>query len=138
MTKAAELFIEELSKHDMKHLPIREDGKRTLIPLGFQLKHTRAEILTVFTDEDNSVAIRCMGFLSVNEEQFPQALLCCNGLNQRMRWVKFYVDDDLDINIEDDAIVDDVTGGKEIFELVMRMAAIADEAYPEINRAIWA
>ena len=31
-----------------------------------------------------------------------------------------------------------LSGGKEVFELVMRMAAIADEAYPELNRAIWA
>ena len=42
-----------------------------------------------------------------------------------------------EINLEDDAIVDDETGGKEVFDLVMRMAAIADEAYPELNRAIW-
>ena len=125
---------------NLRYYERRKDAEELgkVVKLGFQLKHTRAEILTVFTDEDNSVAIRCMGFLSINEEQFPQALLCCNGLNQRMSWVKFYVDDDLDINIEDDAIVDDVTGGKEIFELVMRMAAIADEAYPELNRAIWA
>ena len=137
MTTAAQMFLEELEKHDMKHMQIREDGNVTIIPLGFQLKNTRVEIATIFNSEDASVAIRCMGFLKINESQFPQALLCCNGLNKKMRWVKFYVDDDLDISVEDDAIVDDTTGGKEVFELVLRMAAIADEAYPELNKAIW-
>ncbi len=137
MTKAAELFLEELKERDLKHMDVREVDDVTIIPLGFHLKNTRVEINTVFKP-DNSVALRCYGFLKVNEEQFPQALLCCNSLNQKMRWVKFYVDEDMDVNLEDDAIVDDVTGGKEVFELVMRMAAIADEAYPELNRAIWA
>lgn len=137
MTKAAELFLQELKERDLKHLDVREVDDVTIIPLGFHLKNTRVEINTAFKP-DNSVALRCYGFLKVNEEQFPQALLCCNSLNQKMRWVKFYVDEDMDVNLEDDAIVDDVTGGKEVFELVMRMAAIADEAYPELNRAIWA
>ncbi len=137
MTKAAELFLEELKKRDLKHLEIREDDKHVLIPLGFQLKSTRVEIVTVFNTDDNAVAIRCMGFLTISEDQFPQALMCCNELNKKVRWVKFYIDDDLDINIEDDAIVDEITGGKEMFELVMRMAAIADDAYPQLNKAIW-
>ena len=137
MTKAAELFLQELKERDLKHSDVREYDDATVITLGFHLKNTRVEINTVFKTDD-SVALRCYGFLRVNEEQFPQALLCCNSLNQKMRWVKFYVDEDMDVNLEDDAIVDDVTGGKEVFELVMRMAAIADEAYPELNRAIWA
>lgn len=137
MTKTAELFLEELKQHDLKHLPIHEDDEHVMIPLGFQLKSTRVEIVTLFNTDDNAVAIRCMGFLKISEDQFPQALMCCNELNKKVRWVKFYIDDDLDINIEDDAIVDEVTGGKEMFELVMRMAAIADDAYPQLNKAIW-
>ena len=137
MTKAAELFLKELESQNLPHLPIIETEGRTVIPLGYKLKNTRVEIKTMFTEGDNSVAIRCFGFLKVNEDQFPQALLCCNRLNKKMRWVKFYIDEELDVNLEDDAIVDDETGGKEVFDLVMRMAAIADEAYPELNRAIW-
>ena len=53
--------------------------------------------------------------------------------------MKFYVDpDDKKVSVEDDAIVSEGTAGEEIVELVLRMAAIADKAYPDLNRAIWA
>ena len=137
MTKAAELFLEELKKHNLTHMPVAEDGDKTIIPVGFNLKNTNVEIYTLFSP-NNSVSVTCAGFLTINEEQFPQVLLCCNHLNQEMRWAKFYIDDDLDVTVEDDAIVNDVTGGEEVLGLVMRMAAIIEEAYPKLNRAIWA
>ena len=111
MTKAAELFLEELKKHNLTHMPVAEDGEKTIIPVGFKLKNTSVEIFTVFSP-NNSVSVTCAGFLTINEEQFPQVLLCCNHLNQEM--------------------------GEEVLGLVMRMAAIIEEAYPELNKAIWA
>ena len=52
--------------------------------------------------------------------------------------MKFCIDDDMDIVVADDAVIDEVTAGEEVLELVMRMAAIIDDAYPVINKAIWA
>ena len=85
-----------------------------------------------------SVGIRCFDFIQIKENQFPQALMCCNTLNAKKRWVKFCIDDDMDIVVADDAVIDEVTAGEEVLELVMRMAAIIDDAYPVINKAIWA
>ena len=36
MTKAAELFLEELKERDLKHMDVREVDDVTIIPLGFQ------------------------------------------------------------------------------------------------------
>ena len=48
MTKAAELFLEELKKHNLTHMPVAEDGDKTIIPVGFNLKNTNVEIFTLF------------------------------------------------------------------------------------------
>ena len=117
MTEVANLLIKEMQEKGLKYLDVIEEQEHT--------------------NDNNNVAIRCFGFLKVNESQFPKALLCCNELNQKMRWVKFYIGDEGEINIEDDAIVDNITAGSELLQLVMRMASIADDAYPIINRAIW-
>lgn len=139
MTKTAQLLIEEMKRNNLNYLPVQEvPGGDTVVPLGFQLDNVRFKIYTIFDKDEHSVCIRCFDFLKVNEDQFPKAVLCCNSLNNKMRWVKFTVDDDLNINITDDAIIDEFTGGKEVLELVMRMASIANDAYPELNRAIWA
>lgn len=137
MTEAVKLFIQEMDKRDVRHQEVFEAQGRTVVPIGFGIKSTNITIHVIFDDNDYTVAIRCFGFLKISEDQFPQALVCCNELNQKKRWVKFYIDNDGEINIEDDAIVDNITAGSELLELVMRMAAIADEAYPILNRAIW-
>ena len=137
MADLSNSFLEELDKQGLTHQPVIKEDGRTVIPLGFNLKQYKVRILVFFFDDNNTVAIRCFDFLSVNEDQFPKALVCCNDLNRTKRWVKFYIDDDLDICIEDDAIVDEMTAGQEVLELVMRMVAIADDAYPIMNKAIW-
>ena len=43
----------------------------------------------------------------------------------------------MNVHAEADALVDETTAAKVTMELMMRMAAIVDEAYPMINKAIW-
>ncbi|MBD9001125.1 MAG: hypothetical protein EGR12_02020 [Coprococcus catus] len=46
-------------------------------------------------EEENlreAVAIRCFDLVRVSKEQYPKALMSCNALNDRMRWVKFCID----------------------------------------------
>ena len=136
MNETAKSFIEALEKRDMKYLTVTENENYTAVPVGIRLNNTNVEIVSIFDNDNHTVAVRCFGFIKVNEEQFPKALLCCNKLNKEVRWVKFYVDDG-DINIDDDALVYGDTAGEEVLELVFRMAGIAEDAYPKINKAIW-
>ena len=99
------------------------------------MKNTNIKVNFIF--EDEKVGIRCYSLLKVNEDQFASALICCNELNCKKRWVKFCIDEDFDVNIEDDAIVSLSTAGEEVFELLIRLCMIADEAYPVLNKAIW-
>ena len=98
---------------------------------------TRIQIMIFFDASEKSVALRCFEVTRVTEEQYPNALLSCNELNNKMRWVKFCIGQEMNVHAEADALVDETTAAKVTMELMMRMASIVDEAYPMINKAIW-
>ena len=95
------------------------------------------DILLIF--QGNSVSIRSFRLFSVPEEKKDKIYEVCSDMNRKFRWVKFYVDDeDNTVTVADDAILLPESAGAEVFELMMRMAGIIDQAYPELMKALWA
>ena len=138
MLKATELFINELEEHELTYEPVRvlEDGDE-MVQLGAKLDNTFVQFIILFDLDEDAVAIRCFDLVRVSEEQYPKALMSCNALNDRMRWVKFCIDKERNVQAEVDAVIDDTNAGKVTMNLVLRMASIIDDAYPVINKAIW-
>ena len=138
MLKTTELFINELEEHELTYEPVRvlEDGDE-MVQLGAKLDNTFVQLIIFFDADEDAVAIRCFDLVRVSEEQYPKALMSCNALNDRMRWVKFCIDKERNVQAEVDAVIDDTNAGKVTMNLVLRMASIIDEAYPVINKAIW-
>ena len=138
MLKTTELFINELEEHELTYEPVRvlEDGDE-MVQLGAKLDNTFVQLIILFDADEDAVAIRCFDLVRVSEEQYSKALMSCNALNDRMRWVKFCIDKERNVQAEVDAVIDDTNAGKVTMNLVLRMASIIDEAYPVINKAIW-
>ena len=138
MLKTTELFINELEEHELTYEPVRvlEDGDE-MVQLGAKLDNTFVQLIIFFDADEEAVAIRCFDLVRVSEEQYPKALMSCNALNDRMRWVKFCIDKERNVRAEVDAVIDDTNAGKVTMNLVLRMASIIDDAYPVINKAIW-
>lgn len=138
MLKTTELFINELEEHELTYEPVRvlEDGDE-MVQLGAKLDNTFVQFIIIFDADEDAVAIRCFDLVRVSEEQYPKALMSCNALNDRMRWVKFCIDKERNVQAEVDAVIDDTNAGKVTMNLVLRMASIIDDAYPVINKAIW-
>ena len=138
MLKTTELFINELEEHELTYEPVRvlEDGDE-MVQLGAKLDNTFVQFIILFDADEDAVAIRCFDLVRVSEEQYPKALMSCNALNDRMRWVKFCIDKERHVQAEVDAVIDDTNAGKVTMNLVLRMASIIDDAYPVINKAIW-
>ena len=138
MLKTTELFINELEEHELTYEPVRvlEDGDE-MVQLGAKLDNTFVQLIIFFDADEDAVAIRCFDLVHVSEEQYPKALMSCNALNDRMRWVKFCIDKERNVQAEVDAVIDDTNAGKVTMNLVLRMASIIDDAYPVINKAIW-
>lgn len=138
MLKTTELFINELEEHELTYEPVRvlEDGDE-MVQLGAKLDNTFVQLIIFFDADEDAVAIRCFDLVRVSEEQYPKALMSCNALNDRMRWGKFCIDKERNVQAEVDAVIDDTNAGKVTMNLVLRMASIIDDAYPVINKAIW-
>lgn len=96
------------------------------------------DILINFDDNDRTVGIRSWNLCKFPAAKKPAMYEVCSKLNDNFRWIKFYVDErDNTITAADDAVVQPDSAGEELFELVLRMMAIVDEAYPELMRAIY-
>lgn len=93
MLKTTELFINELEEHELTYDLVRvlEDGDE-MVQLGAKLDNTFVQLIIFFNADEEAVAIRCFDLVRVSEEQYPKALMSCNALNDRMRWVKFCID----------------------------------------------
>ncbi len=89
-------------------------------------------------DDDNDVAVRVFGIVSVEEAQQAKVLPVINDLNQKYRFFKFILDDDGDVNVEYDYMVNCPDPSASARELIIRIVRIIDEAYPELMRALWA
>lgn len=118
---------------------IEEDRDVMRISFG-KLDNKDGLKILVFFDEDNrTVAIRSFDYVSFPESKIGNMYALCSKMNKNFRWVKFYVDEeDNTITISDDAVVMLDSVGDELYELVMRMTSIADTAYPEFMKAVWA
>ncbi|MCD8192406.1 MAG: YbjN domain-containing protein [Oscillospiraceae bacterium] len=105
---------------------------------GWNLSSTKIDVIVAFEEDCKYAAFRCFNFAKAPKDRFGHAMIACNELNKKYKWVKFYLDDDGDVTAENDAILDAATCGEVCFELMIRMTQIVNEAYPVIMKAIYA
>ena len=125
---------------DSKGFKYQADEERNIINTGFGgLKNKGTiKIMLFFDNDDRVVAIRSFEFCTFPEDKKAAMYKACSEMNYKYRWTKFYVDEDANqITIADDAVIQLDSCGEEIFELMYRLADIADEAYPYLMKAIW-
>lgn len=93
-------------------------------------------VACIFDDDNKSVRLVGMKYITITDNEWGSAVLRCNELNEQYRWVKFYVDKDNDILLQVDAVIQIDSCADVTFELLNRMLSIAEEAYPTILKAI--
>jgi len=97
------------------------------------------KVPAVFDTEDhNGVHFVCNEFCQIPEDKLGAAVMACNRLNKQYRWFKFYVDDDPDVMVENGALVDMDSVGRECLEIVVRMVDVVLDVYPELMKVIYA
>ena len=134
MVTCAETFISTLKARELKFNTREFDDGTVMVAVPFDGRTTN--VLFAADDDGKHVALRTM-FESCPQDRIADVLLVCNSLNCQYRWLKFCIDSDNDIMVEDDAIVTPETAGDECFELVIRTANILKDVKPTIMRAIY-
>ncbi len=125
-----------MDKKEVKYEAIERESD-TVVSCSWRLDNLSVSIRCFIDDDNTHVALRCFGFIHIQQDQFAKALMTCNQLNIEYRWVKFVIDDDLDLNAYDDAVISADTAGEELFELLIRMTGIVDDCYPKFMKTIW-
>ena len=134
MVACAEAFKAMLDSKEFVYDISQRDNGGTMIGIVVSNRRT----CFFFDGDDNGchVAVRTI-FDRCPAEKLGDVLIVCNALNAQFRWLKFYIDKDNDIMVEDDAILTPETAGEECFELLARTAGILDKAKAELMRAIY-
>ena len=134
MNICAELFVAKMDAVNV-HYTVSEREDKVIIRVPFDGYTTN--VVLDNDDDGTHPALRTV-LENCPDDKIADVIYVCNQLNMKFRWVKFYVDSDGDVMIEDDAIVSSENAGEELLELVYRTASIIKEAKPSIMRAIYA
>lgn len=138
--KAINLIAEAFEKHDAKFRVFNIRGQEELVA-GFSVDAGPNVIMKFITrDNDNDIAARIFGLISkIPKEKRTRVMEACNVLNRKVRFFKFYVDTDGDINVEYDFLVhsSDECIGEMAFEIFVRTMHILDNEYEIFMKALY-
>lgn len=126
-------YLREMDKKGIKYTPLLSN----VVRVAYTGDNLRSIPIIVFFNEDGEhlVQFTCLEIASFKEDKrYAKALMTCNKLNGKYRWVKFYLDDDRDIRAQADAVVDINSVGAICCEVVARMVSVIDEAYLELKQ----
>lgn len=136
----AQLFEQAAQEDGLKYDRV-EGGDRPHFSVAFgggDFAYQHLVVHVIMDADGKSAQFVSSPVAHAQEDKMAQMMLACNQSNARFRWIKFYLDSDNDVMAEADAVLDEVSGGKECVEIVRRMASIVDAAYPDFMKAAWA
>lgn len=138
--KAINLIAEVFEKHEAKFRVFNMQGQEELVA-GFSVDGGPNVMMKFITrDNDNDVAACIFGLITkIPKEKWTRVMEACNVLNQKIRFMKFYLDSDGDINVEYDFPVhsSDECIGEMAFEIFVRTMHILDNEYEVFMKALY-
>ncbi|WP_415930076.1 YbjN domain-containing protein [Zhenpiania hominis] len=138
--KATMLIQQEMDKKELKYY-VEEFDDRSILYAGFGIENgPSVRVQFISRDNDNDVAIFLFGLVNgVSEDNMDKMLNAINECNKKYRYLKFYVDDDRNVNVEYDIPIeaDDNSVGAEACEIFVRFMQITNECYPMLMKVIW-
>lgn len=139
MVYAATRKIEESFKSNNIKCRVNETQNTSAVEAGFSGENVKGLIVRfISTDNDNDVAVRVFEVAKAPENKRAAVLETINALQRRFRYASFTLDDDGDVNMAYDMPVRTGNVGDIAVEMFVRIVDIADKAYPELMKAIWA
>ncbi len=133
MLLCAQLFMEDMKTKEINFQMKEISEDELVIAVPFEGKLTQM----FFSGPDGRYVAIYTVYESVPADKVTDLYVVCNQLNASYKWLKFFLDKDNDIVVQDDAIVSPESAAGECFELLLRRAVILKEVRPAIMRAIF-
>ena len=120
---------------------IREIETLSAVTLGFSGSNYKGiQIHFVSGGDGNDVTIRTDEFAQFPKNKMPAGIMLMNALNQKYRYVKFFMNmstGGVCLQYDIPLSVDDNNLGHVSSEILLRISKLLEDAYPEIMKAIW-
>ena len=137
---ATNLIAETFEERGVKFDVVNHDGSEEL-RAGFSVDCGPFVVMRFISrDNDNDVAARIFGLISkTSKEKRARVMEACNVLNHKIRYMKFYLDTDGDINVEYDFPMHSPDNGigEMAFEIFARMMHILNSEYSIFMKALY-
>lgn len=134
MNACAELFTTLLNERNLSfQCGVDEDGD-SMVEFPYQGKSYKM----FFSGNDGCYLSLYQIFEHIPDEKIADVIFACNELNSQYKWITFYVNQQNDVILHDDAILSVENAAEETFELLVRMIDIANNVKPIIMKAIYA
>lgn len=131
-----ERFMAVLDKQKMNY--VRSEAKILhIVPDPFKnMGYTEIDVcFDVDYSGDVQLYIPYLGKFA--EDRQTVGMATCNALNEKYRWVNFYLNSESQGCARCDFVLHGKDAGEECLELLMRMLQIVDEAYPDLMNALY-
>ena len=135
--RATKAIAEAFEAKGIKH-EIQELSKTSAVKASFNAKNAPSiTVRFISSDDDSDVSVRIFSFVKVPENKTDAMLVMLNDLNKRFRYVRFRLDSDNEVMVSYDMAVATADVGNIANEILLRIVKIADEAYPDLMKALW-
>ena len=134
MKTCAEKFVQYLKSKDYNYTVYADEEEKAVI--GFPYSGKEAKLF--FSGDDGEYLSIYMVYENVPEEKYAAALIACNEVNCKYKWVTAYLDEDRDILLHLDALLTPDTAASEAMEMLVRFVDIADKVKATLMKAIYA
>lgn len=137
---ATNLISESFDQHGVKYR-MNEMENASEIEAGFSIKSgPTVSVRFISSSQNNDVAVRVFGLINqVPEEKRMAVMEACNRLSEEIRFVKFCMNSNANVNVEYDflANVSDECIGECCFEIFARLMSILDQRYHVLMDALY-
>ncbi len=138
--KASNLICEAFDSHSVRYRVVEAEDA-SIVEAGFSVTAGPQVIARFISkDEENDVAIRIFSLVcKVPSERRAAVMEACNTLSGRIRFFKFYLNADSDVNVEADLPVrtEDSCLGECCFEMFVRIMNILDAEFHVLAEALY-
>lgn len=138
MFPAAEEIMERFEEKDIR-FRVQESEESTRIIADVIVDYTSFSVVYIADSDDNDVAVRVPHYVRFLEKDRAEMLRISNEMNGKYRFCKFSLNDNVgSVTMEYDFPSHTENIGDAAVEIFQRVMQIAEEAFPNYMRAIWA
>lgn len=138
--KATGLIVKCFDEHDV-HYRVADHGTQEEVLAGFSIPcGPSVEVKFISRDDDNDVACRVFAlFNDIPKRMWAPILRVCNEVNADLRYTKFVLDKDGDLNVEYDLAmhVCDECLGEVVREIFYRTMKIIQDNYAKFAKVLF-